>query len=95
MAVDTKVKAQYALVFDLNKCIGCHTCTIACKNLWTKRPGTEYMYWNNVESKPGRGYPKNWEKKEGGLTQKAWFSWGRNRLEKITAQRTSSISKMC
>ena len=57
--------AQYALVFDLNKCIGRHTCTIACKNLWTKRPGTEYMYWNNVETKPGRGYPKSWEKREG------------------------------
>ncbi len=77
MALGTEVKAQYALVFDLNKCIGCHTCTIACKNLWTKRPGSEYMYWNNVESKPGRGYPKNWEKKEGGFDSEGLVQLGK------------------
>jgi DMSO reductase family type II enzyme iron-sulfur subunit len=49
------------MVMDLNKCIGCHTCTSACKSLWTDEPGQEYMLWNNVETKPGRGYPKNWE----------------------------------
>ena len=58
---------QLAYVFDLNKCIGCHTCTMACKQLWTNRNGREYMYWNNVESRPGKGYPKNWEQKGGGF----------------------------
>ena len=24
-------KHQYAMVMDLNKCLGCQTCTIACK----------------------------------------------------------------
>jgi nitrate reductase beta subunit len=52
------------MVFNLDKCIGCHTCTVACKNLWTNREGAEYMYWNNVETKPGRGYPKEWEDQE-------------------------------
>ncbi len=58
---------QLAYVFDLNKCIGCHTCTMACKQLWTNHDGREYMYWNNVESRPGKGYPKNWEEKGGGF----------------------------
>ncbi len=55
------VRAQLSSVFHLDKCIGCHTCSIACKNLWTSRPGAEYMWWNNVETKPGTGYPTLWE----------------------------------
>ncbi|MBI4296765.1 MAG: nitrate reductase subunit beta, partial [Chloroflexi bacterium] len=34
---------------------------IACKNVWTSREGAEYMWWNNVETKPGTGYPSLWE----------------------------------
>jgi len=49
------------MVFHLDKCIGCHTCSIACKNIWTDRKGAEYMWWNNVETKPGTGYPTKWE----------------------------------
>ena len=49
------------MVFHLDKCIGCHTCSIACKNVWTDRRGAEYMWWNNVETKPGTGYPMKWE----------------------------------
>ncbi|OLS27119.1 MAG: Respiratory nitrate reductase 1 beta chain [Candidatus Heimdallarchaeota archaeon LC_3] len=49
------------MVFHLDKCIGCHTCSIACKNIWSDRKGTEYMWWNNVETKPGTGYPDLWE----------------------------------
>jgi len=60
-------KRQLSQVIDLNKCIGCHTCTISCKKLWTDRNGREYMYWNNVETKPGKGYPKDWEKRGGGF----------------------------
>jgi nitrate reductase beta subunit len=55
------VRSQIAMVFHLDKCIGCHTCSIACKNVWTDREGTEYMWWNNVETKPGTGYPTKWE----------------------------------
>jgi nitrate reductase / nitrite oxidoreductase, beta subunit len=58
------VRAQIAMVFHLDKCIGCHTCSLACKNLWTDRPGTEYMWWNNVETKPGTGYPTLYEDQE-------------------------------
>ena len=55
------VRSQIAMVFHLDKCIGCHTCSIACKNIWTDRKGAEYMWWNNVETKPGTGYPNKWE----------------------------------
>jgi nitrate reductase beta subunit len=49
------------MVFHLDKCIGCHTCSVACKNIWSDRKGAEYMWWNNVETKPGTGYPSKWE----------------------------------
>ncbi|MCL4852853.1 MAG: hypothetical protein KJZ78_15945, partial [Bryobacteraceae bacterium] len=58
------IRAQVSMVFHLDKCIGCHTCSLACKNLWTDRPGTEYMWWNNVETKPGTGYPTLYEDQE-------------------------------
>ncbi len=57
----TNVRSQVAMVFHLDKCIGCHTCSVACKNIWTDRKGTEYMWWNNVETKPGTGFPTLWE----------------------------------
>lgn len=58
------VRAQVSMTFHLDKCIGCHTCSIACKNIWTDRKGVEYMWWNNVETKPGTGYPTKWEDQE-------------------------------
>lgn len=58
------IRAQIAMVFHLDKCIGCHTCSIACKNVWTDRAGAEYMWWNNVETKPGTGFPTLWEDQE-------------------------------
>ena len=60
-------KRQLAMVMDLNKCIGCQTCTVACKTQWTNRNGREYMYWNNVETYPGDGYPKKWMELGGGF----------------------------
>jgi nitrate reductase / nitrite oxidoreductase, beta subunit len=56
-----KIRAQIGMVLNLDKCIGCHTCSVTCKNVWTNRPGMEYAWFNNVESKPGIGYPKEWE----------------------------------
>ena len=55
------IRSQMTMVFHMDKCIGCHTCSIACKNIWTDRKGAEYMWWNNVETKPGTGYPTKWE----------------------------------
>lgn len=56
-----KVRAQIGKVLNLDKCIGCHTCSVTCKNVWTSRRGVEYAWFNNVETKPGIGYPKDWE----------------------------------
>lgn len=69
-----KIRAQIGMVLNLDKCIGCHTCSVTCKNVWTNRPGVEYAWFNNVETKPGIGYPKEWENQEkwqGGWTRRA------------------------
>ncbi len=69
-----KIRAQIAMVLNLDKCIGCHTCSVTCKNVWTSRDGVEYAWFNNVETKPGIGYPKNWEDQEqyqGGWVRKS------------------------
>jgi nitrate reductase beta subunit len=52
---------QFAMVLDTNKCIACQTCTVACKTTWTPGRGQEYMYWNNVETKPYGYYPLGWD----------------------------------
>lgn len=67
---------QVAMVMDLNKCLGCHTCTIACKKMWNTDSGSDYTYWNNVETLPGKGYPKQW-KEIGGRTDKGEVKKGR------------------
>ncbi len=59
-----KIRAQIGMVLNLDKCIGCHTCSVTCKNVWTSRPGVEYAWFNNVETKPGIGYPRAWEDQE-------------------------------
>ena len=73
-----KVRAQIGKVLNLDKCIGCHTCSVTCKNVWTSREGMEYAWFNNVETKPGIGYPKDWE------NQKQWNGgWERARSGRI------------
>ncbi|HCB07910.1 MAG TPA: nitrate reductase subunit beta [Nocardioides sp.] len=59
-----KVMAQMAMVMNLDKCIGCHTCSVTCKQAWTNRTGTEYVWFNNVETRPGQGYPRRYEDQE-------------------------------
>jgi len=60
---EARPKRQFAAVFDVNKCIACQTCTLACKTTWTSGKGQEYMLWNNVETKPYGFYPLGWDVK--------------------------------
>jgi nitrate reductase beta subunit len=60
---EARPKRQFAAVFDINKCIACQTCTLACKTTWTSGRGQEYMLWNNVETKPYGFYPLAWDVK--------------------------------
>ena len=73
-----KIRAQIGMVLNLDKCIGCHTCSVTCKNVWTSRDGVEYAWFNNVETKPGIGFPKDWE------NQKRWNGgWRRKQNGRI------------
>ena len=56
-----KIRSQVGMVLNLDKCIGCHTCSVTCKNVWTSREGVEYAWFNNVETRPGQGYPRRYE----------------------------------
>jgi nitrate reductase beta subunit len=57
----SRPQRQVGAVFDTNKCIACQTCTMACKTTWTSGKGQEYMFWNNVETKPWGSYPLAWD----------------------------------
>ncbi|MCU7853629.1 MAG: nitrate reductase subunit beta [Candidatus Thiodiazotropha sp. (ex Monitilora ramsayi)] len=82
------IRAQIAMVLNLDKCIGCHTCSVTCKNIWTNRKGMEYAWFNNVESKPGVGYPKQWENQ--GKWRGGWVKKD-GRLELRAGGRTSKL----
>jgi nitrate reductase beta subunit len=81
-----KIRAQIGMVLNLDKCIGCHTCSVTCKNVWTSRDGVEYAWFNNVETKPGIGYPKHWE------NQDKWNGgWRRTDAGKIEPRQGSRL----
>ncbi len=65
-AATNGVERQIAWVFDLNRCIGCQTCSVACKVLWTQGEGTGNMWWCTVNTQPGRGMPRDYEQMGGG-----------------------------
>ncbi len=69
---------QWAFVFNINRCIACQTCSFACKSTWTFSKGQEYMWWNNVETKPYGGYPRNWDAKVLQLLDTANLSAGKS-----------------
>ncbi|KZB56347.1 nitrate reductase subunit beta [Thalassospira xiamenensis] len=79
-----RVRAQIGMVLNLDKCIGCHTCSVTCKNVWTSREGVEYAWFNNVETKPGTGYPTDWE------NQARWNGgWERTKSGKLQPKQGS------
>jgi nitrate reductase beta subunit len=81
-----------SMLFHLDKCIGCHTCSVACKNLWTDRKGAEYMWWNNVETRPGTGYPTGWEDQD--HYQGGWFRDEKGRLKLVLQGKGRSLARL-
>ena len=78
MANITKSKRQLAWVFDLNKCIGCQTCSVACKVLWNQEEeGAEHQWWMTVNTQPGAGTPKDWEQMGGGYDAQGKLKLGK------------------
>lgn len=87
-----KVMAQMSMVMNLDKCIGCHTCSVTCKQAWTNRTGVEYVWFNNVETRPGIGYPRGYEDQE--QWQGGWERTKRGRLKLKAGGRFSKLSKI-
>jgi len=84
-----RVMAQMAMVMNLDKCIGCHTCSVTCKQAWTNRSGVEYAWFNNVETRPGQGYPRTYQ------DQERWKGgWTLNRRGRLTLRAGGRIAKL-
>jgi len=87
-----RVMAQLGMVMNLDKCIGCHTCSVTCKQAWTNRPGVEYVWFNNVETRPGLGYPRTYENQD--RWQGGWERDRRGRLRLRSGGRASRMLKI-
>ena len=84
-----RVMAQMGMVMNLDKCIGCHTCSVTCKQAWTNRSGTEYVWFNNVETRPGQGYPRRYE------DQDTWRGgWTLNRRGRLKLKAGGRVRKL-
>ncbi len=84
-----RVMAQMAMVMNLDKCIGCHTCSVTCKQAWTNRTGVEYVWFNNVETRPGQGYPRRYE------DQDTWRGgWTLNKRGRLTLKGGGRFRKL-
>ena len=84
-----RVMAQVGMVMNLDKCIGCHTCSVTCKQTWTNRAGTEYVWFNNVETRPGQGYPRRYEDQD--TWRGGWHLNSRGKLRLRTGGRVRKL----
>jgi len=84
--------AQLGMVMNLDKCIGCHTCSVTCKQAWTNRAGVEYVWFNNVETRPGQGYPRTYEDQE--EWRGGWVLDRRGRLRLRDGGRVSKLLRI-
>ncbi len=84
--------AQMAMVMNLDKCIGCHTCSVTCKQAWTNRSGVEYVWFNNVETRPGQGYPRTYQDQE--RWQGGWTLNKRGRLSLRAGGRVKKLFQL-
>ncbi|TDO87553.1 nitrate reductase subunit beta [Enemella evansiae] len=84
-----RIMCQVGMVMNLDKCIGCHTCSVTCKQAWTNRAGTEYVWFNNVETRPGQGYPRRYE------DQQKWKGgWTLNRRGRLQLKSGNRLTKL-
>ena len=84
-----RVMAQLAMVMNLDKCIGCHTCSVTCKQAWTNRGGVEYAWFNNVETRPGQGYPRQYQ------DQQRWKGgWTLTKRGRLTLRSGSRVKRL-
>ena len=84
-----RVMSQMAMVMNLDKCIGCHTCSVTCKQAWTNRSGVEYVWFNNVETRPGQGYPRTYQ------DQERWKGgWSLNKRGRLTLRAGGRVRKL-
>jgi len=84
-----RVMAQLAMVMNLDKCIGCHTCSVTCKQAWTNRGGVEYAWFNNVETRPGQGYPRQYQ------DQDRWKGgWTLTKRGRLTLRSGSRVKRL-
>ncbi len=83
-----KIRSQIGMVLNLDKCIGCHTCSITCKNVWTGREGMEYAWFNNVESSLASAIPRS------GKTRTSGKAAGSAALT-VRSTRASAASSAC
>ena len=77
---------------SLDKCIGCHTCSVTCKQTWTNRSGVEYVWFNNVETRPGLGYPRRYEDQE--QWKGGWVRTKRGKLRLKSGGRLHRLSQI-
>ena len=84
-----KLMAQLGMVMNLDKCIGCHTCSVTCKQAWTNRSGVEYAWFNNVETRPGQGYPRQYQ------DQQRWKGgWTLTKRGRLTLRSGSRLKRL-
>ena len=88
-----KIRAQIGMVLNLDKCIGCHTCSVTCKNVWTNREGMEYAWFNNVETKPGIGYPEGLGE-PGASWNGGWVRKGNGKIEPKQGGKLAILAKI-
>lgn len=77
-----KIRSQVGMVLNLDKCIGCHTCSVTCKNVWTGREGMEYAGLTTSRLNRGLVTPKTGKIRKNGkvagfatLTAKSDRDW--------------------
>lgn len=85
---ETPLKRQVAYIFDINKCIACQSCTVACKTCWTSGKGQETIFWNNVETKPYGSYPVGWDMRL--IEQEPPARWQSQKLVSLTIFETDA-----